>query len=148
MTHNQLKKFLATGRWNGVLLMALPQIIMLVVVVGLLVWMVQTSVKSTKGSLNTAALKKQLMQLQSKFLRSEAINPDRERAQMEMLQNKIKTTSEQLTISDDNDLKQLFDTNCNYIIAAMNNAGLEERSSWIKLKELMLDFDALYFRRA
>jgi hypothetical protein len=128
--------------------MALPQIILLVVVVGLLVWMVQTSVKSTKGSLNTAALKKQLMQLQSKFLRSEAINPDRERAQMEMLQNKIKTTSEQLTISDDNDLKQLFDTNCNYIIAAMNNAGLEERSSWIKLKELMLDFDALYFRRA
>jgi hypothetical protein len=148
MTHNQLKKFLATGRWNGVLFMALPQIILLVVVVGLLVWMVQTSVKSTKGSLNTAALKKQLMQLQSKFLRSEAINPDRERAQMEMLQNKIKTTSEQLTISDDNDLKQLFDTNCNYIIAAMNNAGLEERSSWIKLKELMLDFDALYFRRA
>jgi hypothetical protein len=148
MTHNQLKKFLATGRWNGVLFMALPQIKLLVVVVGLLVWMVQTSVKSTKGSLNTAALKKQLMQLQSKFLRSEAINPDRERAQMEMLQNKIKTTSEQLTISDDNDLKQLFDTNCNYIIAAMNNAGLEERSSWIKLKELMLDFDALYFRRA
>ena len=128
--------------------MALPQIILLLVVVGLLVWMVQTSVKSTKGSLNTAALKKQLMQLQSKFLRSEAINPDRERAQMEMLQNKIKTTSEQLTISDDNDLKQLFDTNCNYIITAMNNAGLEERSSWIKLKELMLDFDALYFRRA
>lgn len=148
MTHNQVKKFLATGRWNGVLFMALPQIILLVVVVGLLVWMVQTSVKSTKGSLNTAALKKQLMQLQSKFLRSETINPDRERAQMEMLQNKIKTTSEQLTISDDNDLKQLFDTNCNYIIAAMNNAGLEERSSWIKLKELMLDFDALYFRRA
>ena len=128
--------------------MALPQIILLLVVVGLLVWMVQTSVKSTKGSLNTAALKKQLMQLQSKFLRSEAINPDRERAQMEMLQNKIKTTSEQLTISDDKDLKQLFDTNCNYIVAAMNNAGLEERSSWIKLKELMLDFDALYFRRA
>jgi hypothetical protein len=73
------------------------------------------------------------------------INPEFERKEMEILQNKIKTSSKRLRISGDKDLQQLFDSNCKYIQSAMIDVNLANRSSWIKFRELMLSFDQLYF---
>lgn len=76
---------------------------------------------------------------------SALINPEAERQAMEILQNKIKTSSNQLTISEDKDLQQLFASNCKYIQTVMTHVNLVNRSSWIKFKELMFGFSALYF---
>jgi hypothetical protein len=86
-----------------------------------------------------------LRSLQLKFVTAALINPDLERKEMEILQNKIKTSSNPLIISGDDDLKLLFGSNCNYIQSAMMDVNLENRSSWIKFKELMFSFDYLYF---
>jgi hypothetical protein len=124
----------------------LIRILLIFVVGGLLGLLVVTCIKFTKGPFNTAALKKQLRSLQLKFVTATPINPESERKEMEILQNKIKTSSAQLTISGDKDLQQLFDSNCKYVQSATTDANLVNRSSWIKFKELMFSFGDLYFR--
>lgn len=126
-------------------LITFPQILLIVVLLGLLVLLVRTCIKFTKGPLSTTALKQQLLQLQSKFVSSALINPEVERKEMEILQNKIKTSSDQLTISGDKDLQELFASNRKYIQSIMGDMNLTNRSSWIKFKELMFGFGDFYF---
>lgn len=126
-------------------LITFPQILLIVVLLGLLVLLVRTCIKFTKGPLSTTALKQQLLQLQSKFVSSALINPEVERKEMEILQNKIKTSSDQLTISGDKDLQELFASNRKYIQSIMGDVNLTNRSSWIKFKELMFGFGDFYF---
>ena len=126
-------------------LITFPQVLLIVVLLGLLVLLVRTCVKFTKGPLSTTALKQQLLQLQSKFVSSALINPEVERKEMEILQNKIKTSSDQLTISGDKDLQELFASNRKYIQSIMGDVNLTNRSSWIKFKELMFGFGDFYF---
>jgi hypothetical protein len=123
----------------------LPQMLLIIGLGGLLVLLVAACVKFTKGPINTEALKKQLRSLQLKFVSAALINPELERKEMELLQNKIKTSSNTSIISGDHDLRLLFSSNCKYIQSEMNNVNLENRSSWIKFKELMFSFDHLYF---
>src|SRR5215203_3650732 len=118
------------------LITILPQMLLIIGLAALLVVLVTTCTKFTKGPINTAALKKQLRSLQLKFVTAALINPDMERMEMEILHNKIKTSSNSSTISGDGDLKLLFDSNCNHIQSEMNNANLENRSSWIKFRDL------------
>jgi hypothetical protein len=121
------------------------QMLLIVGSAGLLVLMVTTCIKFTKGPINTDALKKQLRSLQLKFVTAALINPELERKEMEILQNKIKTSSNALTISGDHDLKMLFASNCQYIQSAIADVNLLNKSSWIKFKELMFSFDAFFF---
>ena len=125
----------------------LLQILLMLVVGGLLVLTFTTSLQSTKGTESTSAIKKQLLLLQSKFASSKPINPEAERQEMEKLQNAIKTSSNFTLISGDDDLKQLFSNNCNYIQLAMNNNRLVNRTAWIKFNDLMIGFNNLYFRK-
>jgi hypothetical protein len=135
LEENQKRMFLIT----------FPQALLIVVLLGLLVLLVRTCIQFTKGSLSTTALKQQLLQLESKFAGSAPINPEAERKEMEILQNKIKTSSDQLTISGDKDLQELFASNCKYIQSIMADGNLANRSSWIKFKELMFGFGNSYF---
>src|SRR6476620_3942369 len=128
------------------LIITLPEMILIVVLGVLIALLISTCMKSTKSSFNTDALKTQLRSLQLKFVTAALINPELERKEMEILQNKVKTSSHPLVISDDYDLKLLFDSNCKYIQSEMNNTDLTSRSSWIKFRDLMLGFDDLYFR--
>jgi len=128
------------------LITILPQILLIVGLAALIVLLVTVCTKFTKGPISTDALKKQLRLLQLKFVTAETINPEMERKEMEILQNKIKTSSNALIISDDNDLKLLSDSNCKYIQSEMDNINLTNRSSWIQFRELMLGFDKLYFQ--
>lgn len=123
----------------------LSQIILITASAGLLALLVATCIKFTKGPIDTAALKKQLRLLQLKFVSAVLINPDVERKEIEILQNKIKTSNNPVNISNDNDLKQLFASNCEYIQLAMTDVNLANRSSWIKFKELMFSFSKFYF---
>jgi hypothetical protein len=124
----------------------LTQILFIIGLTGLLVLLVTTCIKFTKGPLDTAALKKQLRALQLKFVSASLINPEAERREIEILQNKIKTSSSQMSISGDKDLQQLFASNCKYIQSAMADEHLANRSSWIKFRELMFSFGDFYFR--
>ena len=126
-------------------LITFPQVLLIVVLLGLLVLLVRTCIKFTKGPLSTTALKQQLLQLQSKFVSSALINPEVERKEMEILQNKIKTSSDQLAISGDKDLQELFASNRKYIQSIIGDVNLTNRSSWIKFKELMFGFGDFYF---
>jgi hypothetical protein len=127
------------------LITILPQMLLVAGLAGLVVLLVTTCIKFTKGPLNTNTLKKQLRSLQLKFVTAALINPELERKEMEILQNKIKTSSEQSIISGDKDLRQLSASNCKYIQSAMIDMNLANRSSWIKFKELMFSFDEFYF---
>jgi len=123
-----------------------PQLLLIVVLAGLLLLLITTCIKFTKGPVSTNALKKQLRSLQLKFVTAAHISPEAERKEMEILQNKIKTSSNPLIISSDNELKLLFASNCKYIQSEITNMKLENRSSWIKFKELMFSFYEFYFR--
>jgi hypothetical protein len=126
-------------------LITFPQVQLIVVFLGLLVLLVRACIQFTKGPSSTTALKQQLLQLQSKFMGSVPINPEAERQEMEILQNKIKTTSDQLTSSGDKDLQQLSTTNCKYIQLGMTDVNLINKSQWLKFKELMFSFHNFYF---
>lgn len=128
------------------LITILPQVLLIVGLGALIVFLVTTCIKFTKGPISTDALKRQLRLLQLKFVTAETINPDVERREMEILQNKIKTSNDALIISDDNDLKLLSGSNCKYIQLEMDNVNLANRSSWVQFRELMLGFDRFYFQ--
>ena len=128
------------------LITILPQVLLIVGLGALIVFLVTTCIKFTKGPISTDALKRQLRLLQLKFVTAETINPDVERREMVILQNKIKTSNDVLIISDDNDLKLLSGSNCKYIQLEMDNVNLANRSSWIQFRELMLGFDRFYFQ--
>ena len=125
----------------------IPQILLIALIAGLLVLTVSICVRFTKGPLSTAALKRRLLQLQSRFVASEPIDPELERQEMERLQNKIKTSSDQLTISGDDDLKQLIASNRNYIQLALAKKEVANKTSWIQFNALMTDFDHSYFTK-
>lgn len=132
-------------RNSGLLLITFPEITLLIFVAGLLVMMVSACIKFTKGPVNTSALEQQLQRLQAKFTAGLLINPKSEREEMETLQNKLKTTSNPSLISGNASLKQLFYSNCKAIQAVLRRPDLQDRTAWIKLNALMVDFDALYF---
>jgi len=142
---NTIYKRIGRHQKPGMALIMLPQIFLIAVLAGLLILLVSTCIKFTKGPLSTIALKRHLLQLQSKFMTSASINPEWERQEVEKLQNKIKTASDPLTISGDKDIQQLFASNCKYIQAVMTDVNLINRSSWIKFKELMFSFNDFYF---
>jgi hypothetical protein len=132
---------------NKQLLLTFPPILIIVFVVVMLVWMVSTCFRSTKGPASTAALLLQLQQLHAKFISAEKIDPEIEKKEMESLQNKIKTASDPAVISGNPDLRKMFWLNCQSIASVLNEEGLKDRTAWIKLNALMIDFNFLYFGR-
>jgi hypothetical protein len=131
---------------SGITFIAFPPLLLIIVVVALMALMVSVCIKFTKGPLSTAALLQQLQHLQARFASGKQINPEREREEMEILQNKIKTTSDPITISENMDLKRLFYSNCKSIQGVLGQADLQNRTSWIKLNGLMVEFNSRYFR--
>lgn len=103
--------------------------------------------RSTKGAVSTAALLLQLQQLHAKFMSAERIDPEIERKEMEIIQNKIKTASDAAVISGNPDLKKMFGLNCQSIASVLNTEGLTDRTAWLKFNALMIDFNFLYFGR-
>lgn len=135
------RKRLQTG---SLFLLTLPQITLLLLVVLLLVLMVSVCTRFTSGAVSTNALQQKLRRLQQKFA-SGKVNPLTEREAMELLHNKVKTTSSAAVISGDADLKWLFYSNCRSIQAMLSKPDLADRTAWIKLNALMVDFNTQYF---
>lgn len=140
-------KRLVKFRNKNLLFLALPQIGMLVLMALMIYWMVSVCTKSTKGPASMAALLQQLQRLQAKFTAGRLVNPQTEREEMEILQNKIKTRTDPALISGNDGLKQLFHSNGNAIKAVLAQPDLHNRTAWIKLNTMMVNFDEFYFRK-
>ena len=130
----------------GVFFLPLPQLTLVIVFIFLFVLMVSACIKFTKGPVSTAALQQQLHGLRAKFATGKVINPQTERKAMEILQNRIKTSSSPVLISSNPDLKHLFYGNCKAIQEVLRQPGLQNRIAWIQLNALMVDFDDLFFK--
>jgi hypothetical protein len=131
---------------KGLLFITLPQVLLLVVVIGLLVYTVLACMKFTRRSLTVTALRNQLLLLQGKFVHPFAMDPDVEREQMEILHNNLKTSSDATQITANSDLKQLIQSTCLSIKSILNKSDLVNKTGWIKFNRVMSDFDDLYFQ--
>ena len=132
---------------NGLLFIGVPPILLILIVASLLMIAASICTKFTKGPLSTAALLERMRLLQAKFMAGNTIDPEAEREEMEILQNKIKTTSTLQTISGNSDLKQLFARNCAFIQSVLKQPLLDNKTSWIKFNALMVDFNTSYFTK-
>ena len=125
--------------------MTIFQIVLLVVIATLLVMAFITSARFTKGPLDIKALKSQLLFLKSTFNTLAFVDPRLERAAMEPLHNRVKTSTDSLVITNDLELKELVQHNCSAIEERLLQPQLENRSDWIKFYGMMSDFKQQYF---
>ena len=145
MVYKQNNTLFFSPQNKGVLFLAFPPLLLIAFVVGLLVTTILVCIKFTKGPASTKAFTDRLRTLQLKFDSGKTIHPEKEREEMERLQNKIKTTSEAAIISGNSDLRHLLYSICQSLHGVLNQPSLENRTSWIKLNAVMVDFDTQYF---
>jgi hypothetical protein len=125
----------------------MSQILLVIVVAGLIIVAIMSCIKFTKGPLSMGDLKKYLLLLQSKFIHHAFIDPEFERQEIEVLQNKVKTSCSQLVISNNSDLEGLFLNTCQSINAVMTDKEIENRTSWLKFSEVICNFQEFYFSK-
>ena len=125
----------------------MSQILLVIIVSGLIIIAVVSCIKFTKGPLSIGDLKNYLHLLQSKFTHHAFIDPELERQEMEVLQNKVKTSCSQLSISENTDLQGLFLNTCQNINDVMNDKEIENRISWLKFREVICNFQEFYFSK-
>jgi len=126
-------------------MITIPQILLIVLVLGLFIAMFYACFYSTNGPSSITNLKAHLDLLKSRFANQTPIDPQRERIVMEELQNKLKATCSQKVISDNEVLKTLFSFNCKFINGMLTTAGPINKTQWIKYAALMNDFNDQYF---
>jgi hypothetical protein len=125
--------------------MSLPQLILLIIVLCLIAVAIFVSMQSTIPPANMLALKTYLKLLQAKLTYSGVINPDKERAELEILLNKVKTSCSKENISGDQDLRNLFSEISQKIMNIAGGVEEETKTSWTKFKIATLNFNESYY---
>ena len=123
----------------------IPQVLIVLFVVVLVVVTIFVSLQTTKNNTSLTLLKKHLFLLASRFEANTAIDPEDERQQLEMLQKKVKASCEQHVITADSELKILVEDVCREVKRSSQIEEVPNKSSWLKLRELMQSFNASYF---
>lgn len=101
--------------------------------------------QQTRAPLSVKALRDYLVVLQSKFAGKLSIEPEQEREKMEKLQNELKASCHQQTISANTELQELFSSIKKSMQGVTGDRFVANRSSWLKLNQLVLSFDEQYF---
>ena len=127
--------------------MTVSELVLLIVVIGLVIMALSYSMKSTRGSSNLIDLKTYMQVLQLKLSNHSTIYADKERAEIDMLLNRIKTTNSQKTLSQDKELKGLFTITSQQIKQITDSKEIGLRTSWQKLKNVVCDFDDFYYSK-
>ena len=125
--------------------MTVSELVLLIVVIGLVVMAVSYSMQYTRGSSNLIELKSYLQVLQLKLSNPSMMDADKERAEIDMLLNRIKTTNSQKTLSQDKELKGLFTITSQQIEQITDSKEIGLRTSWQNLKNIVCDFDDFYY---
>lgn len=132
-------------QWRkGVLFVGPLEIVLIVVVIGLFVLMIFTSLASNNGKLSMNSLKSHLLGLQPRLQSPYTMDPEWERENMERLLNKVKANCEEHVISSNFELKELFDQTCTKM-NTIDEKQANNRSSWLQLKGVTNSFQALYY---
>ena len=127
------------------MMFTIPQFLIMFFVVVLVVVTIIVSVQRTNAPASLTLLKGHLVLLASRFDAHIVIDPEDERQQMEILQKKVKATCEQHVITADSDLKILVENVCREVKHSSEVEEVSNKTSWLKLRELMLSFNASYF---
>jgi hypothetical protein len=125
--------------------MTIPELFLLIVVISLVVMAVSASMKFTKGTSSLSELKWYLKVLQLKLSNPSTVDADKERVEVDMLLNRLKTTNPQKTLSHDEELKGLFTTTSQQIQQITDSKETGLRTSWQKLKTVVCDFNEFYY---
>jgi len=128
-------------------MMTIPQMLLILLVLGLFIAMFYACFYSTKGPSSFTDLMAHLKRLKIKFANDTSVDPQTERMVMEGLQNKIKTSCSQNVISENEGLKALFSFNCQFINGMMKTAEPSNKMQWLKYGALMDDFNDRYFSK-
>jgi hypothetical protein len=75
------------------------------------------------------------------------MNPEAERVQMEILQNSLKAACGDEEISANEVLDQSFRQTTALMRSLTAVEDLENRASWIKLRQVTIDFENQYYRK-
>lgn len=135
----------AYAAWRkGVLLIAPLEIVLILVVAGLLVMTFIVGGATTAGKRSIAALKTHLQGLQWRMAEPDALDPEAEREDMEMLLNKVKGTCEQPVISGNRELAELFGRT-HTTMQAIDQGQVRKRGAWLQFKGVTNSFYELYF---
>jgi hypothetical protein len=136
------RTFCSTG---FLLFIPVPELIMLLLLIYLFYILFGCCMIDRNGSEAKNALKEHLWQMQQKFSGSDNIDPDRERAELDRLQNRMKVWNPGDTISRDPSLRYLFVRNYNLATEWPLTHETSDRTGWAKLHAVMKDFYDSYF---
>ena len=126
-------------------MIAISQILLGLLLLGLFTAMFYACFSSTKGPLSILNLKGQLLLLKAKFESQLSIDPDKERRIMEDLQNKAKTSCSGEVISANKELRALFLVTCQCVNGMITSSAPSSKTSWLRYGALMNDFNEQYF---
>lgn len=122
-----------------------PELLLLVVVIGLVVMAVTAAMKYTKGNSSLVELQYYLKALQLRLTTPSTMDAEKERVEIDALLNRLKTTLPQKTITENEELKSLFGTTSQQIKIITDSKETGLRTSWQKLKNVVYDFDEFYY---
>ena len=124
----------------------IPQILLILLLIGLFIATFYACFRSTKGPLSVSNLMAHLNSLKIKFANHTPVDPEKERRVMERLQNSIKASCSQEVISGNEGLKALFFVSCQSINGMMETAIPGSKMQWLRYGALMNDFNDQYFK--
>lgn len=125
--------------------MSFLQITLLIIVLSLTAVAIFVSLQSTTPTLHLLSLKNYLIALRSKLVSPELVSADKERAEIEVLLNKVKTSSSLQNISDDKELKSLLNETCERIKIIVGSSESDQKTAWHKFKNVTFDFNEFYY---
>jgi len=122
------------------------QIILLLATLALLIFALVTGFSSTKASLSIKALKNYLKDVQNRLWNNSPMDAGKERADMELLFNKVKSNCGEKLISNNLDLKNLVKDAGEKISFISDNNATDKKTSWLQFKASILGFQEIYFK--
>jgi hypothetical protein len=132
---------------QGYLLMISPfQIILLLVTLALVTFALITSLSSSKASLSVKALMTYLKDVQNRLWNNSPIDAGQERADMEILFNKVKSNCGEAVISGNLDLEKLLKEASEKISFISDNNESDKKTAWVQFKQSILGFQDIYFK--
>ena len=122
------------------------QIILLLATLALLIFALVTGFSSNKASLSIKALKNYLKDVQNRLWNNSPMDAGKERADMELLFNKVKSNCGEKLISNNLDLKNLVKDAGEKISFISDNNATDKKTSWLQFKASILGFQEIYFK--
>ena len=127
------------------LVVTLPQLLLLLLVLYLFVQLFRSAVANRREQETVEQLLQRLQLLERKLEHRRAVDPGRERKELEPLLNRVKVFHSRAQLSDDRQLRFHVTRSYNLISERSLHAPPKEHIPWSQLDALMQDFYGTYF---